>query len=277
MKILTRLLSGALAFIMLALCFGIAPIPAKATVYGSIPCQTSNSAEIPNGSQNPVMKNGDLDGSGQINNLDVAYLLWHTLFPEDYPVSGDVDFNLDNEVNNEDVAYLLWHTLFPEDYPLPESGNIWARIPDDYICTPGAGGWGTDLTIADDGSFTGNCYNSEYGESGPGYLGTMYLNSFKGKFSTPKKVGPFKYTMTLESLSYDVTPGKVVYRDNTRYVYITADFIGDVSDEFELYLPGMLVSQLTDSFLFWVNYANAEVLPIHALYNVNEEAGFQEF
>ena len=64
---------------------------------------------------NPI---GDLDGDGQINNNDVAYLLWHTLFPEDYPISDPADFDGDGKVNNNDVAYLLWHTLFPEDYPL---------------------------------------------------------------------------------------------------------------------------------------------------------------
>ena len=64
---------------------------------------------------------GDLDGDGKVNNEDVAYLLWHTLFPEDYPLTTNGDFNRDDAVNNEDVAYLLWHTLFPEDYPLDDS------------------------------------------------------------------------------------------------------------------------------------------------------------
>lgn len=64
------------------------------------------------------IESGDVDGDGVVNNEDVAYLLWYTLFPEDYPVSADVDFNGDGIVNNEDVAYLLWHTLFPEDYPI---------------------------------------------------------------------------------------------------------------------------------------------------------------
>ena len=61
---------------------------------------------------------GDLDGNRLVDNKDVEYLLWHTLFPEDYPVYVDADFNVDDVLNNQDVEYLLWHTLFPEDYPL---------------------------------------------------------------------------------------------------------------------------------------------------------------
>ena len=61
---------------------------------------------------------GDLNLDNVVNNKDVEYLLWHTLFSEDYPVDTDVDFNGDDVVNNKDVEYLLWHTLFPEDYPI---------------------------------------------------------------------------------------------------------------------------------------------------------------
>ena len=61
---------------------------------------------------------GDCNADGIINNEDVAYLLWHTLFPEDYPLPESADFTGDGAVNNDDVAYLLWHTLFPEDYPI---------------------------------------------------------------------------------------------------------------------------------------------------------------
>ena len=61
---------------------------------------------------------GDLDGVEGVDNKDVEYLLWYTLFPEDYPLPQNADFNDDGYVDNLDVEYLLWHTLFPEDYPL---------------------------------------------------------------------------------------------------------------------------------------------------------------
>lgn len=61
---------------------------------------------------------GDCNGDMQVDNEDVIYLLWHTLFPETYPMEAYADFARDGQVNNEDVIYLLWHTLFPESYPL---------------------------------------------------------------------------------------------------------------------------------------------------------------
>ena len=61
---------------------------------------------------------GDLDGDGQVNDADVAYLLWHTLFPDSFPIDNNADFDGDGQVNDADVAYLLWHTLFPDAYPL---------------------------------------------------------------------------------------------------------------------------------------------------------------
>ena len=61
---------------------------------------------------------GDMDGDNSVDNRDVEYLLWYTLYPEDYPITVKADFNGDNTIDNLDVEYLLWHTLFPNEYPL---------------------------------------------------------------------------------------------------------------------------------------------------------------
>ena len=66
---------------------------------------------------------GDFDNNGVVDNRDVEYLLWHTLFPEDYPLSVAGDFDHSQQVDNKDVEYLLWHTLYPSDYPLTEKGE----------------------------------------------------------------------------------------------------------------------------------------------------------
>ena len=61
---------------------------------------------------------GDTNQDGNVNNDDVVYLMWHGLFPDQYPLEVEADFSADGEVNNDDVVYLMWHVLFPENYPL---------------------------------------------------------------------------------------------------------------------------------------------------------------
>jgi len=61
---------------------------------------------------------GDMDGNHSVNDDDVILLLWHTLLPDMYPISGKGDLNDDGSINDDDVIYLLWHTLLPDMYPL---------------------------------------------------------------------------------------------------------------------------------------------------------------
>jgi len=63
---------------------------------------------------------GELDEKTGLSDTDAKYLLLHTYFPEDYPVSQDCDFDSDGEVTEDDAIYLLFYTFFPTDYPLPE-------------------------------------------------------------------------------------------------------------------------------------------------------------
>ena len=60
----------------------------------------------------------DFTGDGLVTDEDVIYLLWYTVFPEDYPLNQSGDMDGDGLVTDADVIYLLWHTVFPEDYPI---------------------------------------------------------------------------------------------------------------------------------------------------------------
>ena len=61
---------------------------------------------------------GDVNKDGSVTDADAVYLLYYTIFPEDYPINQPADFNGDGSVTDADAVYLLYYTIFPEDYPL---------------------------------------------------------------------------------------------------------------------------------------------------------------
>ncbi len=145
----------------------------------------------------------------------------------------------------------------------------------------GAGGWSTELTINPDGSFTGNYYDSDMGDSGDGYDATEYVSTFHGKFKNIQKKDDYTYVMQIDTLETEETQdtwieetgyGKVRYVASPPY-----GLYGGTN--FELYLPGTPVSSLSAEYIDWVRTPmaldeNATTLPGYGLYNVEEQNGF---
>lgn len=77
---------------------------------------------------------GDLDGDGVVTRSDAIHVLYHSIYPDDYPVNQSVDFDEDGEITREDAIYLLYHSIYPQDYPLPEIGIVNTTATGSFSC-----------------------------------------------------------------------------------------------------------------------------------------------
>lgn len=162
-----------------------------------------------------------------------------------------------------------------------EDENIFAIMPDFFYFSSGAGGWSTDITISEDGSFDGSYYDSDMGDTGEGYPnGTMYVCDFTGKFDVPQPTDDeYIYTTKLLELTLRDADkvGTTEIEDDTRYIY-TEPYGFDDADEFLIYLPGASLSAMTEECLSWVDVRmdGIEKLPVdyYVLYNVGGAEAF---
>ena len=65
----------------------------------------------------------------------------------------------------------------------------------------GVGGWSTDLTIGENGIFTGEYHDSEMGDTGEGYPdGSVYVCSFSGQLSVVEQVDENTWRLRVERI-----------------------------------------------------------------------------
>ncbi|MCM1048599.1 MAG: DUF1311 domain-containing protein [Clostridiales bacterium] len=151
-----------------------------------------------------------------------------------------------------------------------------------FYFSSGAGGWRTELSINADGGFEGVYSDSDMGVCGDAYPnGTLYYCEFSGMFGDIEKVDEYTYKIRLKSIEYAKTPEEEEIIDGTRYRYSTAYGL-DGGEEFYIYLPGIKIDDLPESYRSWVGYYNlesvsGEELSYYGLYNINEEEGFSSY
>ncbi|WP_022758277.1 hypothetical protein [Butyrivibrio fibrisolvens] len=159
--------------------------------------------------------------------------------------------------------------------------NLFAIMPDYFYFSSGAGGWGTDIIISEDGSFEGSYHDSDMGDTGEGYqYGTVYVCNFTGKFDVPQPTDD-EYIYTTKLLDLTLTDadkiGTTVIEDETRYIY-TDPYGFEDADEFMIYLPGASLSDMTEECRSWVDVRmeSIERLPVdyYVLYNVGGAEAF---
>lgn len=182
------------------------------------------------------------------------------------------------ETNNEDSEEV--GEVLEENFSFAEFKNI------NFTFLSGAGGWSTELTVAEDGMFSGTYHDSEMGSYTEDYPnGTYYYCSFHGKFTEPVQQSEYIYSTTIESISYDNPVGTEEIKDGIRYIYSDAYGL-DNPKEILIYLPGIPIEELPEGYLSWVasnwrmDYEftlNNTTLPFYGLYNVIEEQGFSSY
>lgn len=143
-------------------------------------------------------------------------------------------------------------TTTPAD-SLQESNNLqFTDIPAEYVFTSGAGAWGTDITISDDGSFVGSFHDSNMGETGADHPnGTVYYCDFSGKFSEPVQVNQYVYKLELMNLTTDDVEGSSYVEDGVKYISGTP-YGFDGPSEYYLYLPGIPANMMPEYCYSWV-------------------------
>lgn len=149
-------------------------------------------------------------------------------------------------------------------------------MPTQFIFSSGVGNWRTVLNIDKDGSFTGEFSDSDMGIGGEDYPnGTTYICNFDGKFSTPKKIDEYTYSMKLTSMVVENKEGDTYYDNGVKYVYSKPNGMDNASD-FKIYFPGIKISDLPKQVVAWcpIGTGEAEMLPYYVIYNEVGQSAF---
>ncbi len=144
----------------------------------------------------------------------------------------------------------------------------------------GAGAWCTVLRVDKDGNFKGNYHDSNLGDAGDDYPnGTCYWSDFSGKFTIPKKINDYTWSVKVESIEVANEPGTEAIIDDIKYIY-SEPYGLDNAGEILFYEPGAPVERLPESYINWMTiYDEFEdgKLPFYGIYNVNAEEGFSSY
>ncbi|MCR5417904.1 MAG: hypothetical protein K6E84_03220 [Lachnospiraceae bacterium] len=175
----------------------------------------------------------------------------------------------------------------PEEGELSEE-QLFFRLSDwsFHFCS-GAGAWETALTIEPDGTFSGEYYDANMGETGEGYdNGTMYQCVFQGKLKKEKMITPFSYELKIDEITCERKANEEEIIDGMKFIY-TGPYGLLNANSLRLYLPGMPVEDLSQDYMDWItpmffgcyledDYYQVlpEELPFYGLFNPDEGNGF---
>lgn len=154
----------------------------------------------------------------------------------------------DEEVSEEEVS--------EEAGQEPDAGEL-TSLPDnasgDFIFSSGAGGWQTQITLNEDGTFSAHYSDSNLGPK------EVYYCDFTGRFTNIRQINEYSYSMTLTDLEVQTDKDSEEVREDG-FTWIGADPYGftDGGSNYILYMPDTPASGLDGTFLSWV-------YPVHGI------------
>ena len=163
-----------------------------------------------------------------------------------------------------------------QEEPVEEPASLFETLPECFLFSSGAGAWRTELSIAPDGSFTGAYTDPNAGWEG--HPAEQYYCNFSGQFSEPVQVDEFVWSVTVEALELEDTPGETTYvkADNLNRIASTPYGLENAK-EVLIYLPGAAAEDLPEMFRSWTHAPSEGALDFYGLYNVEEALGFSGY
>lgn len=152
-------------------------------------------------------------------------------------------------------------------------------FPMNMIYSSGAGGWRTQITLKEDGTFVGDYYDSEMGIAAPGYDYTAYVCEFSGKYEIKEKIDDYSYSFVFTEVNQEKEMDTEWVEDRVRYIY-SYSFGVNEGNECILYTPETPIEGLDDECLMWWPYRysyeeeNIDTLECYGLYDVVDETAF---
>ncbi len=151
-----------------------------------------------------------------------------------------------------------------------------------FVFTSGVGAWQTMLTINEDGTFAGEYHDSDMGTVGEDYpYGVVYSSTFDGKFTEPKKVNEYTYSVSIEYMNLEKEVESEEIIDGMKFIYSEPYGINDAK-EILIYTPDAPVKELPEGYRSWARLMDLddlkdEYLGFYGLYNVETESGFSSY
>lgn len=137
----------------------------------------------------------------------------------------------------------------PADSTLPDD------LPLEFTLSSGAGGWSTFFTLNGDGTFEGT-----YSDMDMGGEPTVYQSVFSGAFDGVKRINDYTYTMTLNELDLDRTPGEEWYNEDGVHMIVTEPVGLELGETYYLYTPEAPFNVLPQNLPYWIDTTVTYVL-----------------